>query len=137
MPSLDRALGMYLQLARAAGLRRQGGIRDKLLVLAGVTAVEIDRPEVAAECRQRILDHNPQHLVRRWPTFATALEEEEFQAYLRQQIRRYSAERVEHLLEQLGVDPYTPDEFTLGDEDFAHLLEQLDEPQPDDEDAEV
>jgi hypothetical protein len=137
MPSLNRALGMYLQLARAAGLRGQGGIRDKLLVLAGVTAVEIDQPDVAAECRLRIVDHNPQHLVRRWSTFAEALDDEEFLAYLKQQIRRYSAERVEHLLEQLGIDPFTPGEFAVGDEGFAQLMQELDEAQPGDDDVEI
>jgi hypothetical protein len=133
MPSLDRALGMYLQLARAASLRGQNGIRDKLLVLAGVRAVEMDLVDVADRCRQRILDHNPQHLVRRWPSLGEALHDEEFLVYLKQQMRRYSPERAEHLLTQLGIEPYNPSEFSAGDDDFARLLEELDETDIDDD----
>ena len=131
MPSLDRALGMYLQLARAAGIRGQAGIRDKLLILAGVTAAEIDHADIATECRERILEHNPQHLIRRWPTFSEALDDEEFQVYLKQQLRRYSPERVEHLLSQLGIEPYAAGEFSLGSTDFSRLMDGLDSPEAD------
>ena len=137
MPSVDRALGMYLQLARAAGVRGQAGIRDKLLILAGVTANELDHDDVAAQCRQRILEHNPQHLIRRWPSFAEALADDEFLVYLKQQLRRYSAERVEHLLAQLGVEPFSGEDFSLRDDTFRRLLAELDAADPADEELDA
>jgi hypothetical protein len=116
-------------------MRGQGGIRDKLLILAGVTAAEIDHPDVAAECRQRILEQNPQHLIRRWPNFSEALDDDEFQVYLKQQLRRYSPERVEHLLAQLGIEPYSAGEFSLGDGDFVRLMDELDSTEPDSDES--
>jgi hypothetical protein len=66
-----------------------------------------------------------------------ALHDEEFLVYLKQQMRRYSPERAEHLLTQLGIEPYTPSEFSAGDDDFARLLEELDDTDMDDDDSNV
>jgi len=97
-------LANYLHLALAAERRRQMLVRDRVLVLAGVIAAQIRLPPIAAACRQRVLDHNPRHLVGRWPTVAAALENEEFQTLVRQLARRYAPERVEQLLVQLGIE---------------------------------
>jgi len=97
-------LANYLHLARAAERRRQMLVRDRVLVLAGVIAAQIRLPPIAAACRQRVLDHNPRHLVGRWPSVAAALENEEFQTLVRQLAMRYAPERVEQLLVQLGIE---------------------------------
>src|SRR5260221_10378040 len=104
MPEADRMLGMYLHLARASQSRRQPMIRDKLLVLAGVQAEEMGLEQISALCRHRILAHNAQHLVRQWPTFDVALADEHFQSYLKQLKRRYSPEKIEHILHSLGIE---------------------------------
>ena len=88
MNSTDRILGMYLHLARASHLRRQPLVRDRMLVLAGATAAEMGLSGVAAECRSRVLAHNPQHMLSNRPTMAAALEDERFQAHLNQLRRR-------------------------------------------------
>jgi hypothetical protein len=74
-------LGTYLHLARAAELRRQPLVRDRVLVLAAVIAAQIDLAPIAA-----------------------ALAEEEFQTLVVQLAGRYGPEQAERLLMQLGVE---------------------------------
>jgi hypothetical protein len=97
-------LGTYLHLARAAELRRQPLVRDRVLLLAGVIAAQIDLEPIAAACRERILSHNRRHLIGRWPTVAAALEDEEFQTLVAQLSGRYGPEQVERLVMQLGIE---------------------------------
>jgi hypothetical protein len=97
-------LGSYLHLARAAELRRQSLVRDRVLLLAAVIAAQIDLAPIAAACRQRILAHNSGHLIGRFKTVAAALEEEDFQALVVQLSGRYGPERVEQLVVQLGIE---------------------------------
>jgi len=104
MPEADQTLGTYLHLVQASRLRRQPMVRDKLLVLAGVQALEMGLEPIAALCRHRVLAHNPRHLVRRWPTLAAALDDGEFQLYLKQLRRRYSREKLEHMLTSLRIE---------------------------------
>src|SRR5262245_41694825 len=103
MAEADRLLGMYLHLARASSMRQQPMVRVKLLVLAGVQAEEMGLENISALCRHRILGQNGRHLVRRWPTFGEAMSAESFQTYLKQVRRRYSSEKVEHMVHSLGI----------------------------------
>ena len=105
MPRLEQLLLTYLQLARASERRGQPLVRDKLLLLAGVTALELDWDEISAECRQRILRHNPRHLIRRWPDLASASRTERFRSHQAQLRRKYSPEKAEHMLEELCILP--------------------------------
>jgi hypothetical protein len=95
---------MYLHLVRASRLRRQPLVRDKLLVLAGVQAHEMGLRPIANLCRHTILAHNPRHLMRRWPTVSDALQDDEFQLYLKQLRRRYSQEKIEHMITSLRIE---------------------------------
>src|SRR6187401_3546713 len=66
-------LGTYLQLVRGAELRRQPLVRDRVLVLAAVLAVQMEGLTPIAECcRERVLAHNRGHMLSRWPTVAEA-----------------------------------------------------------------
>src|SRR5262245_51957759 len=95
-------LASYLRLARAAKLRKQPLVRDRVLLLAGVIAAQIDLAPIAAACREQILTHNPRHLVNRWRTIGEALDgEEDFQSLVSQLSTRYGPERVEQLVHQL------------------------------------
>jgi hypothetical protein len=122
MAQASRLLGVYLHLARASNLRRQPMVRDKLLVLAGVTASEMGLDDVAALCRERILAHNGRHLVHRWPTLADANADERFQVYLKQLRRRYSPEHAEHLLTTLGIELGRERETYFNDHEYAAAL---------------
>jgi hypothetical protein len=104
MESPIELLGTYLHLARAAELRRQPLVRDRVLVLAAVIAAQIDLEPIAEACRERILKHNPGHMLGRWPTVAEAMQEEDFQTLVSQLSTRYAPERVGQLVAQLAIE---------------------------------
>jgi hypothetical protein len=122
MAEADRVLGMYLHLARASKLRQQPLVRAKLLVLAGVQAEEMGLDEISALCRHRILSQNPRHLVRRWPTMQDALAAEPFQTHLKQLRRRYSHEKVEHMMHSLGIEMGQERAAYFNDTEYAAAL---------------
>ncbi|HEY2412449.1 MAG TPA: hypothetical protein VGI40_09415 [Pirellulaceae bacterium] len=115
-------LADYLNLARAAGLRRQPLVRDRALLLAGVIAAQIDLEPIAGACRDEILRHNQRHLVGRWPTIAVALGEEDFQTLVNQLSTRYGPERVERMVEQLEIDNQIKRADFASDGEFAAAL---------------
>lgn len=122
MAEADRLLGMYLHLARASNLRRQPMVHVKLLVLAGVQADAMGLADIAALCRHKVLEQNGRHLVRRWPTIAEALAAEPFQTYLKQLKRRYSGERVEHMMQSLGIEMGRERAAYFSDQEYAAAL---------------
>lgn len=115
-------LADYLNLARAAKTRRQPLVKDRALLLAGVIAAQIDLAPIAGTCRDEILQHNPRHLVGRWPTIATALEAEDFQTLVSQLSTRYGPERVERMVEQLEIDGQIERTDFASDGEFAAAL---------------
>ena len=78
MSDLSYQLGVYLHLAQASQRRRRPLVRDRMLLLAGVTAANLQLDPVDAYCRRMILEHNPRHFLQRWPSFAEALVDDEF-----------------------------------------------------------
>jgi len=122
MADSDRLLGMYLHLARASRMRQQPLVRDKLLVLAGVQAEEMGLDEISALCRHRILSQNPRHLVGRWPSIGEALGTEPFQAHLKQLKRRYSSEKIEHMIASLGIEMGNERQAYFSDSEYAAAL---------------
>lgn len=120
-PPIDH-LATYLHLARAAELRRQPWVRDRVLLLAGVIAAQIDLAPIAAACRERILAHNRAHLVARWPTVGQALAEEDFQTLVAQLSTRYGPEHVERLVAQLGIERGQERAVYASDGEYAAAL---------------
>jgi hypothetical protein len=123
-PPID-LLASYLHLAGAAELRRQPLVRDRVLVLAAVIAAQIDLAPIAAACREQILAHNPGHMIGRWPTVAAALGEEDFQTLVNQLSTRYGPERVEELVERLGIERAKERAAYASDGEFAAALLRL------------
>jgi hypothetical protein len=119
-------LATYLHLARAAELRRQPLVRDRVLLLAGVIAAQIELGPIAAACRERILSHNPGHMVGRWPTIGMALDQEDFQSLINQLATRYGPEQVELLVEQLGIERGNERAAYSSDGEFAAGLLGMD-----------
>jgi hypothetical protein len=115
-------LGSYLHLARAAELRRQPLVRDRVLVLAAVIAAQIDLAPIAGACRERILRHNPGHMLSRWPAVAAALAEEDFQSLVNQLSTRYGPERVEQMVAQLGIERGNERAVYASDGEYAAAL---------------
>jgi len=119
MSTPAQLLGLYLHLARASRRRGQPQVCDRLLILAGTIAARMDLPAIDAHCRQIVLDHNPRHLIRRWPTFLTALDDSDFLHFLKQLQRRYPQERAEQLLHALGFEMGQEREAYASDEEYA------------------
>jgi hypothetical protein len=115
-------LGTYLHLARAAELRRQPLVRDRVLVLAAVIAAQIDLAPIAAACRERVLSHNRGHVIGRWGTVAEALQEEDFASLVAQLSSRYGPEHVERLVMQLGIERGAERAAYASDGEYAAAL---------------
>ena len=116
------ALAIYLHLARAGEQRQRPHERDRMLILAAVIATHADLPRIAACCRQRVLEHNPHHLISRWPDLASALASEDFPPFLKQLHRRYPRERAEQMLRSLGIEMGREREAYYTDEEYAAAL---------------
>ena len=115
-------LGLYLHLARASKIRRQLHIRDKLLIIAGMIAVRLQLPAVAAYCRQEVLTHNRQHLIRRWRDLESALQESDFHTLLKQLQRRFPREKAERMLVTLGIEMGQEWKTFFSEEEYAASL---------------
>jgi len=96
-------IAMYVQLARASGIRGRPYVQDRLLLCAAIIASQAEMPKTAACCRERILRHNPQHWLGRFPTVAEALAHDDSLGMIRQAQRRYPPERAEQLYSTLGL----------------------------------
>jgi hypothetical protein len=122
MSDTHESLGIYLHLAMANERRLRRLERDKMLVLAGVTAAEQGLNPIAAHCRQKIIAHNAGHLVSQYATLAAALEDERFQNYLKQLRRSYPHERVEHMLLEWGIEIASERQAYYNDYEYAASL---------------
>src|SRR5690606_38655311 len=78
--------------------------------------------QIAALCRHRVLAQNPRHLVRRWPTVGEAVRTEAFQSHVKQLRRRYSPEKVEHMLASLGIEMGRERAAYFSDTEYAAAL---------------
>ncbi len=97
-------LSIYLHLALASQRRRRPHVRDRLLLIAGSIASQMGLEGVASYCRYLVLQHNPRHLIGRWPTIGVAWQEEDFCCLLKQLKRRYPQEKAERMLQSLGIE---------------------------------
>ncbi len=115
-------LGLYLHLARASEQRQRWLVRDKMLVLAGVTAADMQLPTVAAYCREKVLQHNPAHLVGHYAALEEALIDDDFLVYLNRLRGRYPRERAEHILDSLGISQAKERDSYYSDYEYAAAL---------------
>lgn len=122
MPDTVDLLAKYLHLARASGLRRRPHVRDRLLLLAAAAATRSGLPRIAACCRQDVLQHNPRHLVQRWPDIAHALRDPEFQHFLAHLEKRYSPEAAEEMMQKLAIERACERATYYSDEEYAAAL---------------
>lgn len=122
MSDSHEPLAIYLHLAMANERRLRRLERDKMLVLAGVTAAEQGLNPIAAHCRHKIIAHNAGHLVSQYATLSAALEDERFQNYLRQLRRSYPREKTEHMLLSLGIEIASERQAYYTDYEYAASL---------------
>lgn len=115
-------LGIYLHLAHASEKRRRPHVRDRLLLIAGANASRMQLPRIAAYCRYKILQHNPQHAIGHWPTVEDAIDESDFLHLLRNVQRRYPQEKAERMLANLDIITAREREVYYSDEEYAASL---------------
>ena len=116
-------LGTYLHLAAQHGKRLMMSDRDRFLVISAVIAEKIGLFRVAAYCRHLILENNPGHMVKRWSTLKSALEDTDFLHFLKQVQRRFPQERAEQLLlEEFKIVRANERAAYYDDEEYAAAL---------------
>ncbi len=122
MSAASHLLPIYLHLAAASYRRRRPHVRDRFLLLAAAAAAEMRLDPVARRCRKLVLEHNPRHLIGRWPTIEQALLDEEYLCFLRQLRRRYPLEKAEQLLQSLEIDAEHERRAYYSDYEYAAAL---------------
>jgi hypothetical protein len=122
VPSAQDILSVYLLVARISQRRRKAMVRDRLLLLAGSAALELGLWDVADLCRQKILDHNPGHLVRRFASLRQAAGDADYEALVAQLRRKYPFERVEFFLSRVRPDWASERARYASDEAFAKAM---------------
>lgn len=115
-------LGLYLHLARASRRRMRPHACDRLLVLSAALAAQMGLSRISAACRARVLAHNPKHMLHRWQSLEVALQDEDFQHFLRHLQRRYPLEKAERMLDQLGIIRGNERAAYFSDEEYAAAL---------------
>lgn len=104
MPA-DAPSSLYEQLADKYHAKGKFPERDRFLILAADAAWNAGQPDTAEGLRRRILEHNPNHLLRPYASFAEALKSADILAYVQQLRRGYPRERALELLKELDQDP--------------------------------
>lgn len=122
MPDLIHQLGVYLHLAQASRRRGQPNDRDRFLLLAANLALRLALPDVAEYCRAQTLAHNRHHLVGHWPSFASAVQSEEFLAFMRTLEARFPLEKGESMLASLGIQMASERATYFSDLEYAAAL---------------
>lgn len=98
MPAPESMLDLYLHLASAADADARPIQRDKFLILAAGIAQTVGYAGIAEDCRLRVIENNPNHLLRQFATVREALRSSEVRYYIRQLLRLYPFEKAEFLL---------------------------------------
>lgn len=86
---------LYLRVAQAFKNRLRMSDRDRALVLAGTCASLLQMTPIADFCRQLVLQHNHGHMLRKYSSFAEALEDSDFGVFLKQVRRKLTPEQAE------------------------------------------
>jgi hypothetical protein len=98
MAADDAILQVYRDLAEWYESHGQPQMRDRFLVLAADAAVSAGQTENGEQLRQRLLQLNPHHLLRPYPSLARALQAPDVQTYLRSLRENYPLETARDLL---------------------------------------
>lgn len=96
---------LYEQLAEKYHTKGRFPERDRFLILAADAAWNAGQPEEAERFRRRILEVNPNHLLRPYPSFADSLKSADILAYVQQLRRGYPRERALDLMKELDQEP--------------------------------
>lgn len=112
----EAAMQVYVQLVAICDQKRQPQVRDRFLLLAGVEACRAGWLDVAECCHRRLIASNPAHQAHRFPNFADALRDADFQKLVEHWERYCPFEKAEAMLSELEppATVVSPD-LTLGE----------------------
>jgi hypothetical protein len=102
MPSTDQTVRVYRELAENYGRQGQTQMRDRFLFLAADAAFSAGQPDEADNLRNRLLQHNPHHLLKPFNSFSDAMKSVDIRNYLAALKRSHPFEQAEHHLETMG-----------------------------------
>ena len=111
-------LTAYLRLAFLLWKRHKMPYRDRLLLLSATGACLLGLHRIAGYCRWLILKNNPGHMIGNWETVHLGLHHEGLHALLKQVERRFSLERIESELAELGFVESNERSTYFSDEEF-------------------
>ncbi len=126
MVEILNELVLYLRLAQAFKQKLQLPNRDRALVLAGTCAAILEMHPIDDFCRKLILSNNHGHMMKRWRSFGEAIHQEDFQIFLKQIRRRFSVERAESLIDELGYECDVTQSDYDSDEAYASAVMGID-----------
>lgn len=124
MKNTEAALWAFLQLAYVSHQKQQFIGRDKFLIMAGVAACNAGWPDLAEECRIRVLENNASHMIGKFESFVTAMRDDDFLKFAQQLDRFCTFEKAEHLLNELGIAAYNEQTAPVGPP-LAKLLREM------------
>ncbi len=99
MASAEQTVRTYSELAQWHDGRGEAPLRDRFLVLAADAALAAGRKDEAEQLRARLLQGNPHHLLRPYPSLADALRTTDVQNYIAGLRRNYPPDKAVQMLE--------------------------------------
>jgi hypothetical protein len=108
MPTADQSIRVYTELATLCDRQGQPQMHDRFLVLAADAALTAGRADEAERLRQRLLQHNPHHLLKPYASFVEAMGAPDVQSYVTALRRSHPHDAAEQLLQTLRKDAGEP-----------------------------
>jgi hypothetical protein len=136
MPTGARIVQVYEELANWEEQRDSAQTRDRFLILAADAALSQGLNDEAERLRARLLQHNPHHLLKPYPSLAEAMKSPDVYSYVADLRNSYAPEEAESLLESLrSGGPPLEERETAGPAVLRGTFgEAADPPAPDDAD---
>jgi hypothetical protein len=110
---MENNAAIYAELAKFCHDSGRFQERDRFLILAADSAWSAGAIDQAEQLRSRILEYNPNHLLKPYPSFDEALKSPDIQAYVQQLRRGYPQERAVAMLKEFVGDRRSESEDTL------------------------
>lgn len=104
MMSVENAIITYQDLADREDRQGSPQLRDRFLLLAADAALSGGETSVAEGLRERLLEANPHHMIKPYPSFEEALQAPDFSSYIADLRSQYPPEEAARLLAE-GLPP--------------------------------
>ena len=117
----ETAMLAYARLARLSHERKQTAGRDRFVILCGREACLAGWADVAASCRDLLLESNPRHLLSHAASFPDALRDSENERFFQQLEAFCPFEQAEHLLRENDQTLESTTEVSAGEVALAEL----------------